>query len=433
MRKNKQNRKPRFLTFTNLCRFVAALFVLTAFCGVPARDAILKALKKSDLQTAVEKARNDSRSARFLAQEILKRGADDKATKPTLAGIIRGAGREIMPVIESLKDGKCKRMKVESLAKLHALGKGSALDELEEYLDSDKGLVRAAAVGAFLSMDQGESFCAKFLLDPEPEIRLATARYLASTGFPWARDLLYDAAGKDPDPRVRETAIRGLDPKEGRDMELLKNILEGKGEDTSLVLAALKALARRPETSQLPWMQELLTPPVSVEGIHYAAELMKNKKALPQISEYLAEALASSSPTIRQKLIGALTLHNVAMKGTDELADDKSPEVLLAWAVYARKMGTLEDKRIEILEKLAARKDDIALRALVALSEEKSVSYDNIRKKIWGSIEKGEKKDRIYLLSFAGRSIIDPPLTVESMADDDPLVRLHAAAAYLRH
>ncbi|MFH1434959.1 MAG: HEAT repeat domain-containing protein [Pseudomonadota bacterium] len=424
-------KKHRFMKLNNLCRAAAALFVLTAFCGVPARDAILNALGKSDLQTAVEKARNDSRSARFLAIEVLKSGADDKATKPALAGIIRGAGREIMPVIESLKDGKCKRLKVESLAKLHAFGKGSALDKLEEYLDSDKGLVRAAAVGAFLSMDQGEGFCKKFLLDPEPEIRLATARYLASTGFPWARDLLFDAAGKDPDPRVRETAIRGLDPKEGRDMELLKSIVEGQ--DTNLILAALKALAGRPETLKLPWMQEFLTPPVSVEGIHYAAELMKNKEMTPQISEYLAAALSSSSPTIRQKLIGALTLHKVALEGACELAGDKNPEVLLAWAVYARKMSTLEDKRIEVLEKLAARKDDIALRALVALSEEKSVSYDKIRKKIWGLIKKGEKKDRIYILSFTGRSIVDPPLAVEAMADDDPVVRLHAAAAYLRH
>ena len=431
MRDNKQNRKPRFLTFTNFRRAATALFVFTVFCGVPARDAILKALKKSDMQATVEKARNDSRSARFLAQEILKRGADDKATKPTLAGIIRGAGREIMPVIESLKDGKCKLMKVESLAKLHAFGKGSALDTLEEYLDSDKGLVRAAAVGAFLSMDQGEGFCKKFLLDPEPEIRLATARYLASTGFPWARDLLYDAAGKDPDPRVRETAIRGLDPKEGRDMELLKKIVEGK--DTSLILAAMNALAKRPETLQLPWMQEFLTPPVSVEGIHYAAELMKNKEAPPELSGYLSEALASPSPTIRQKLIGALTLHKVALEGTDELAGDKNPEVLLAWAVYARKMDTREDKRIKILEKLAALKDAIAIRAIVALSEEKSESYDKIRKKIWGSLKKGEKKDRIYILSFTGRSIVDPPLAVEAMADDDPVVRLHAAAAYLRH
>jgi hypothetical protein len=408
----------------------AFIFLLLCSCAVPSRSAILSALKKSDFKTAVGAAKNDGRSSRFLAQEILVRAAGEKDIRTALVSLLKGAGREVMPVLGVLKDGKDPVVKAVALMKLHSFGRGWALDALEPLLDSDEGLVKAAAVEAFLAEDQGYSFYGKFIEDPEVEVRLAVVRHLASSDYPWKQDMLYDAAKKDPEARVRALALRALDSKVERNLELLKTA--ALGEDPPIAMAALAALVRNPDTAGLPWLENFLAPPVTAQGIYYAAALLAAGRSKSAATDYLKEALYSESPTLRQKLLGALNMAGTHLDGIKTLAEDKSPEVLLAFCVYARKMGYVAEKRAGILTSLAERSDDVAVRALVALSEEKSVGYGKIRGRIWRAFKNGDAGCKKYLLSFVGLSMADPPLAVQAMADGDPEIRLHAAAAYLR-
>lgn len=410
---------------------IVCMAALACACAVPNRDAILKALAKSDVKAAVKAAKEDSRSGRFLAGEILIRSAGEDGLTEALYRLLEGAGREMIPVFEALEDSGSTEIGAMCLMKLHLFGKRGALQKLEKYLDAGPGLAKAAAVGAFLEEDQGQGFYEKFIADPEVEVRRRVVLHLASSDEAWASGLLYDAAKNDPDAQVRSAAIRVLDPNDEQHLELLKEITQG--DDPVLVLAALAALAGAPEKASLPWLETLLTPPVTTEGLHFAALLFKAGGPSPLIMAYMDEALKSDSPTVRQKALSALRLAGADLEGADALADDKNAEVQLAWCLYERKMNRLENRRLAILRSLAKGAEGIVLRAMIALAEEKGAGYGEVRGRIWHALRKGDVKSRIYLLNFLGRSFKDMPLALEAMADDDPEIRMLGAAAYLKH
>jgi hypothetical protein len=401
-----------------------------AACAVPSKDAIMSALGKSDMKAAVDAARKDGRSAAFLARQILIKSSDDESLAEDLARLLAGSGSRMLPVCEALGTSAHPVIRATCLMKLHLHGKRGALSALEPYLDEGPGLARAAAVGAFLEEDQGKTFYERYIDDPEVEVRLRIVQHLAALEEPWAADMLLDAARHDPEAGVRAVALRALDPEQEVPLEALK--LASSDENPVIAIAALEALAGDPKTDSLPWLQAFLTPPVKTGGIHYAAALLRHGKN-QAAEDYLVEAGLSESPTVRQKLLGALRLYGVALKGSVVLADDKNPDVRFAWCLYARKMGHHEKERIDILRALAKRSDEIALRALVALAEEKSVPYKEIRNKVWKSLTHGDAKAKTYILSFLGRSILDPPLALEAMKDPEPAIRILAAAAYLNH
>ncbi len=286
-------------------------------------------------------------------------------------------------------------------------------------------------MGAFLEEDQGKDFYEKFIDDPEVEVRRRVVLHLAVSDQPWAPELLYDAARNDPDALVRSAAVRVLDPNDARHLELLKEITEG--DDPVLVLAALAALAKVPEKASLPWLETFLTPPVTSEGIHFAALLLRSGGPEPNLVAYLDEALKSPNPTTRQKALSALRLAGADMDGADALSDDKNDEVRLAWCLYERKMDRSEERRLKILRKLAKGAQGIVLRAMIALAEEKGAGYKEIRDRVWHALRKGDMKSKIYLLNFLGRSFTDMPLALEAMADENPEVRMLGASAYLKH
>ncbi len=254
--------------------------------------------------------------------------------------------------------------------------------------------------------------------------------HLTNSKKPWQQDMLYDAARNDPDSRVRLMALRALDSRIDRNLQLLKEA--ALGENPWTTLAALDSLVHNPDTDKLPWREQFITPPVTAQGIYYAAALLAAGRSREEATKYLKEALYSESPTLRQKLLGALTLAGTRLDGIEILREDPNPEVLFSFCIYARKMGREAKERVAILENFSRRTDDLSIRALVALSEEKIVAYGQIRNRIWERFRKGKASDKKYLLSFVGLSINDPPLALEAMQDDDPEVRLHAAAAYLR-
>jgi hypothetical protein len=410
---------------------IVGITVLVCSCAVPNRDAILKALAKSDMKAAVKAARDDSRSGKFLAKEIVIRSADHDGLTESLYRLLEGSGPEMMPVFESLRHHGSKEIRAMCLMKLHLFGRKGALQELEPYLDAGPGLAKAAAVGAFLEEEQSRGFYEKFIADPEVEVRRRVVSHLAASDEPWAPELLYDAARNDPDPSVRSTAVRVLDPDNERHLELLKEITQGH--DPNLVLAALACLARDPEKATLPWLETFLTLPVTSEGIHFAALLLKSGGSSALLGEYLKEALGSPNPTTRQKALGALRLAGADPGGTDALADDKNDEVQLAWCLYQKKMKRSEKKRLDILRRLAKGAKGIVLRAMIALAEEQESGYDEVRARVWHVLRKGDGKSKIYLLNFLGRSFKDMPLALEAMADDEPEVRMLAASAYLKH
>ncbi len=119
-----------------------------ASCTATSNHLVLSALAKSDFKSAVSAAKNDRRSARLLAREILIRGAKQPELEKTLVNLIKGGSRKIIPVIEVLKKSPNPVIRAVSLMKLHSFGKKKTLDDLEPFLDSQIGLARAATVAA---------------------------------------------------------------------------------------------------------------------------------------------------------------------------------------------------------------------------------------------------------------------------------------------
>jgi len=417
---------------------VVLINVLFLSCAIPHKTEIQSALRKSDYETCVNIASKEKKTANFLANQILIEAASHGETKTTLVSIIQSSGREITPVIKILRNSKDPEIKAVALMKLYTFGEKNALTELKPFIESHYGLARAFAVEAFLKNKQDESFYRKFITDTEVEVRLRVVRNLINSKFEWKQEVLRETATKDPELRVKALALMALDPTIESNIEILKeNVLNGT---PALVSAALSALGSNPALAEEGWLRKFLLPPVTEMGIRFASRIafasMQGNKFAQYLNihlRYLEDALKSPSPSLRIKALWALTSSNISLNEAQNLSEDKNPEVLLAYAMYSRKMYLNSKKRIEILKKLSENKNkDLAIRSIIALCEERDFKYSQIRNKLWNFFKKGSSGNKIYILSFVGLSINDSSLALIGMSDKDPAVRIHSASAYLR-
>jgi HEAT repeat protein len=318
------------------------------------------------------------------------------------------------------------RAKVQSL--LVRMGEKSFEEDLIEGLDSDLGLVRAAAVEALLGLDQSRAFHERYLVDSEPDVRRAIVVHLASHALPWSQDLLLDAARKDPDVGVRSAAMRALDPGSQESRDVLRKAIET--DDGPLRNAAARALGTSSGSMELTWAAHLLALPVTEEGIHFASALIETDKGRERASAYLQEALHDPSPTVRLTTLVELTGARMNLDGLDELASDPSAQVRVAWCRLTRKLGTSKPKqRLQILEAVAGDKE-AGREALVALAEEKG-GYVKVRARVWWLLRDGTADEQRYVLVHAVRPFGDPSLAIWGMKAKDAEVRILAAAAWL--
>jgi HEAT repeat protein len=408
---------------------IAAAALVLACCAVPNSDAIRAALEGGKPKKALKLARSDGRSLDYLATEILRRGAgDEEMSEEALAAISRARTR-LKPLLREIAAGDGDPVVVaEAQSLLFKMDDRSHEDDLVEALDSDLGLVRAAAVEALLTMQQSRNFHERYILDNEPEVRSALVAHLATAGLPWSQDLLLSAARKDPEPSVRIAAIRALDPLEEQNRDVLKDAL--KSSDRALRIAAATCLGKEASSMELTWTAHLAALPATEEGIHFASSLLATDKGKEKAAQYLQEALHDESPTIRLATLIVLTSAGSGIDGLEELASDPSAQVRVAWCRLTRKLGTSKaKKRVEILEAIAAG-EDAGQDALLALAEEKG-GYEKVRSRVWWLLRDGPPDVQRYILVHAIRPFGDPSLAIWGMKAKEGEVRLHAAASWL--
>jgi HEAT repeat protein len=400
-----------------------------ACCAVPNGDAIRSALDAGKEKKALELAKDDARSLDYLAGEILRRAATDEELSERALTVLGQARTRIKPLLRELASvAEDPVVRASSQSLLMRMGDRSHEGELVKALDSDLGLVRAAAVTALLTMEQKRGFHERYLLDTEPEVRMAVVGSLGSGGYPYSQELLRDAARKDPEPGIRAAALRALDPEAEENRDVLREALESDA--ATLRIAAVTSLGRSPASTDITWAAHLLSPPATSEGIHFAVALVGTDAAHEEARSFLSDALADPSPQVRLSTLTALTGAGMEVDGLSELASDPSHQVRVAWCRLSRKLGTSKmKKRLEILEAVADQKD-APREVLVALAEEKG-GYEGIRHKVWALLVAGPADVQRYILVHANRPFQDPALAIWGMKSQDPEIRLQAAAAWL--
>jgi HEAT repeat protein len=401
-----------------------------ACCAVPNAATIRSALDEGDADRALELAVADDRSLDLLAREILKHGVLDEETREDAFAAIRRTGRRADPLLEELAAIGDPLVAAPARSLLFRRGDRSYGDELVEALDSNYGLVRAAAVEAMLTMEQGRSFHEHTILDREPTARLAVVRHLASHDLPWSQDLLLDAARKDPNERVRAAAIAGLDPTEHAARDVLRETLSHSSK--RIRLAAAQALGSDPASAELTWAEHLLTLPPTEEGLRFATSLLGTGEAPAAAEDYLAGTLADESPSMRLAAVNTLIAAGLEVEGVDDLADDPNPQVRVAWCRLSRKLSTSRrEERLSILEAVIDDPDgDPPLGAWATLAEEKN-GYALVRPRVWHLLETGTPRQQRYVLVHANRPFRDSSLAIHGMGLEPVTVRLAAAAAWL--
>lgn len=403
--------------------------LILASCAIPNGAAIRSALDEGDADGALDLARTDDRSLDYLAMEILRQGAGDEELGDealAMIGLSRTRAKPLLRDLASGADDPVVRATAQSL--LVRMGDRAYSDDLVDALESDLGLVRAAAVDALLGLDQSRSFHEHYILDTEPEVRRAVVLFLSSHDLPWSQDLLVDAARKDPDDGVRRAATRSLDPTVEENRDVLKQALGSN--DGALRRAAARALGTSSSSMDLMWAAHLLASPATPEGLAFATTLLRTDADLAEAAGYLQEALHDPSPTMRHSVLVALTGTSTRVEGLDELAGDPSAQVRVAWCRLTRKLGTSDaGQRLEILESIVGG-EEAGRDALVALAEEKG-GYEKIRARVWWLLMQGGPDAQKYILAHAARPFDDPALAIWGMKAGDPVVRLRAAAAWL--
>ncbi len=432
---------------------IAWTAVVLACCGIPGMDGIRRAVDKGDPAEAMKIAGDSGPALDFVAMEILRAGAADPGTKDAALASIRAARPRMKPFLDDLaRNAECPIVKATAQASLFRMNVTTYEDDLVAGLDSDLGSVRAAAVGALVRVDQTRGFHEHYILDTDPDVRMAVVAWLASHDLPWSGDLLVERAAKDPDPAVRLAAIGGLSPEDDASREVLKAAISGS--DGAGRMAAAEALGGSVASVGLTWAEHLLVAPVTAEGIRFAAALATSAAAVKpkgksakakaaaadaalaagRAAEYLSEAIRDESPTVRLDAIGVIASRGLQVDGIDDLASDPSPDVRVAWCRLTRKLGTSEEsKRIEMLEEIAlagptGERD--ALPAMLALAEEEG-GYARVRSRVWWILPGGDASTQRWVLAHAVRPFGDPSLALWCMKLEDPGVRVSAASAWL--
>ncbi len=408
---------------------LAGVALIMASCAIPNGAAIRSALDEGEPTKALDLARHDDRSLDYLAVELLRHGAGDEELSDRALSMIGLTRTRTKPLLRDLASGAedpVVRATAQSL--LVRMGDRAFSADLVDALESDLGLVRAAAVDALLHLDQSRSFHEHYLLDTEPEVRRAIVLHLSSNALPWSQDLLLDAARKDPDAGVRGAAVRALDPTVEANRDVLKEALDSN--EAALRLAAAQALGASSSSMELTWASHLLALPATREGLAFATALLGGDRDNEKAARYLQEALHDESPTMRHAVLVALTGTSTSVEGLDDLSSDPSAQVRVAWCRLTRKLGTSEaKKRLEILESIVGGKE-AGRDALVAMAEEKG-GYEKVRARVWWLLMDGGPEAQRYVLAHASRPFDDPSLAIWGMKAEDPEVRLQAAAAWL--
>lgn len=413
------------MTMHQLAMATCALLALS--CAAPHTGSIEKALDEGDHEKAALQAVGNAASLDALAMEILARGVADEQTRRTglqLLSRSRSRSGDLIEDLAATSDDPLVRTWARAL--VTQSGDTGYAQSLTDGLESEDGEVRRAALSGLLAIRSDRAFMEEQVLDPHPQARLAVVRKLVSMDTPWADELLLAVAATDPVDSLRAAALWGLDADDPQHREVLVEALDADTMATRVTAARI--LGRTDEGVQAARAAGALEEGPTIAGIHLAAAALGAGIEAQDVSAYLARALGSDDETLRTTALGALAGQRVSVPAAESLYADSSRAVRLAWCRLDRvTANAMPVKRVSILTGSLA--EEGGLDVMVGLAEEGR--YEDVRAQVWWILETGDPSRKRYVLSHASRPFHDPTLAISAMTDDDPVVRLHAAASWL--
>jgi hypothetical protein len=318
-----------------------------------------------------------------------------------------------------------------ALARIEA--RGFSLDDARAFASDAEPRWRAVGARALVRPEDQQAR-GRALLDPDPGVRRAAARAAGEARDPRDRDLLVDAARRDPEALVRTEAVRAIASlpatPDGSTSDLLRDLWtaadDGLREDIAIAWS-------RPEVWSAGGREALRILIASGRGtgaVEAAAAVLRRRDAPDEISESAVAQMAlavergtnaSRLQALAEAPPGLKALEPIVLRLAD--ADDTELQV----AALARLSLEKDRRAVEKLEALARPGSPAGERARLALA---SAGDRRVQAWIEADLTASDPAARLAAataLAELGVAARAAPL----LADVDPRVRLRAACTLL--
>jgi HEAT repeat protein len=160
-------------------------------------------------------------------------------------GVVNPVDRDVVRVLEAHLSDPRPRARAIAASGLAHVGDRSALGKVQDLLDDEDPLVRAAAFESVCQIEPGvvEAHLVTALADESSAVRLNALRYVAATGDAGINVATFVAVLDDLDPRVRAAAAWLTGGEAGE--AVVREMLSTSGDDG--VLAVLEEVVRHPD------------------------------------------------------------------------------------------------------------------------------------------------------------------------------------------
>jgi len=414
----------RFEDHTSTIPWLIAICLGLAGCA-PSIAPLRARLDAAEYNAAVEETGGDAALQIELAALLLERAAADGLRTPEQLDGLIAAGSSGKRAPQRLAENGPEAVAREADVILDARRPPDG-DDLAVFLGHESSDVRARAARVWNSELDKETL-ADLLMDTEPRVRIAAVsglcRLAADDG---TEQLIREALGRDPAPRVRARAVRCP---EGLGSEKLLTLKEALGdENLGVRLGAIEGLAATGDPAALEIVKALARGPLDTEAVVAAAELCR--AGVPVGRERLDAALSDERPSLRKAAL--LRLERTGIEERDTLLagllDDESPAVVLLAATLLANREEIDPKVFDALKKLVEDDGSRAVEArdqLAVLADAESVEV------VRQLLAEAEEDDALAVLRRVRRATDLAPTFVTMMGDARLEVRLAAARAVI--
>ncbi|MDH5490614.1 MAG: HEAT repeat domain-containing protein [Myxococcales bacterium] len=422
-----------------------ALLLLALGCASGPRAAVIHALEADELDEALaayERFREvdgaDPELLARIASNVLERAAlsEEASERDAAFTQLRLAGRAGERVLERLADREgVSVVRARALGALLRRSHSSARGYLYAMLDSDDPEIRAEALLA-TDAEADRARLLEALIDASGGVRRVAAQVLRHAApDAGVRLALAEAARVDPEAKVRASATRSLAE---FGVEAIEPLRERLGDpEASVRLSAVDAIVRADRDRGLLAIAPLLGTQTSASGIE-AARMLAITEGSPiaagstDARAYLRQALVTASAPLRAQAAVALISLPIdpaldeALFAALRAESDPMARLGLARALMRRPGGV--ELATDALRALLGEGGMPAVQAaalLAARGEEGGLRL----------LEETLEADSALLRRVAARLLARdarrPDATRAALADEDALVRIHAAGGIL--
>jgi HEAT repeat protein len=356
------------------------------------------------------------------------------------------AGTRGLPVLRRLAEREePAASRARALQTLALRGDASARAYLYSFVDAEDPAVLSIALGA-VDAETETARLLEALRHPSAAVRKEAARALGGAApSADARLALAEAARVDPEPSVRNAAVRALGSYGAAALDPLRDRLSDP--DSSVRAAVVRALVQADRERALLIIGPLLETPPSSAGIEAARVIAFTGEASEPPPEgsgpapgvvdaraFLLRALVASAATLRSQAAVALVSlppsPELDRGLLDALAAETEDGVRLSMAIALLRRPGAAEAAYRALRSLLAASGMPSLQAAAVLAED-----EDERDRAVPVLERALEHEQAILRRVAARALarsaMRPDAVRGALTDDDPLVRISAAGGIL--